>query len=44
MVAQYGAHLVSLADDLGGFDCLGLTLGEMISEQRRLKRIQGPLG
>jgi hypothetical protein len=35
MTKQYGAHLVSLADDLGGWDCLGLTLAEMIEENRR---------
>jgi hypothetical protein len=33
MSAQYGAHLVSLAADLGGWDMLGLTLGEMVREQ-----------
>ncbi len=32
MCRQYGAHLVSLAQDLGGFDCLGLTLGEKLRE------------
>lgn len=35
MVAQYGKHLVSLADDLGGWDVLGLTLAEMINEGRK---------
>ena len=35
MIRQYGPHLVSLADDLGGWKCLGLTLGEMIDEERR---------
>ena len=30
MCKQYGAHLVSLASDLGGWDCVGLTLGEML--------------
>ena len=34
MCKQYGAHLVSLAHDLGGWDCVGLTLSEMISEIR----------
>jgi hypothetical protein len=38
MCKQYGLHLVSLAQDLGGWDCLGLTLGEMISEAGRKKR------
>jgi hypothetical protein len=33
MVRQYAPHLVSLAGDLGGFDMLGLTLGEMIAEE-----------
>lgn len=32
---QYGAHLVSLADDLGGWDCVGLTLGEMMQELKK---------
>jgi len=44
MALQYGAHLVSLADDLGGWDVLGLTLGEMVSEERalaeRLRRLR----
>ena len=34
MCKQYGAHLVSLADDLGGWECVGLTLAEMMAEQR----------
>lgn len=34
MARQYGAHLVSLAADLGGWEVLGLTLGEMIREDR----------
>lgn len=32
MVKQYGAHLVSLANDLGGWDVMGLTLREMLEE------------
>lgn len=32
MCAQYGPHLTSLANELGGWDVLGLTLREMISE------------
>ena len=32
---QYGAHLVSLAADLGSWECVGLTLQEMLKEQRR---------
>lgn len=35
MCKQYGAHLVSLANDLGGWECVGLTLKEMISEQSK---------
>jgi hypothetical protein len=34
MVGQYGAHLTSLATDLGGFAELGLTLREMIAEEQ----------
>jgi len=34
MARQYGPHLVSLASDLGGWDVLGLTLREMIQEDR----------
>lgn len=30
MCKQYGAHLISLKDDLGSWDMLGRTLGEMI--------------
>lgn len=35
MVKQYGAHLVSLAQDLGGWECVGLTLREMIDAERQ---------
>jgi hypothetical protein len=35
MVRQYGPHLVSLAEDLGGWDCVGLTLREMLEEERK---------
>lgn len=38
MCKQYGPHLTSLASDLGGWDVLGLTLMEMISEQDRKRR------
>lgn len=38
MCKQYGAHLLSLADDLGGWECIGLTLAEMMAEQR-IKRV-----
>lgn len=34
MCKQYGAHLVGLAQDLGGWDCLGLTLREMIEASK----------
>lgn len=34
MCKQYGAHLVDLANDLGGWDCVGLTLNEILKEQR----------
>lgn len=33
MCKQYGAHLVDLANDLGGWDCVGLTLNEIIKGQ-----------
>jgi hypothetical protein len=35
MCQQYGPHLVSLSADLGGWDMLGRTLGEMVSEEKR---------
>jgi hypothetical protein len=35
MCIQYGPHMKSLADDLGGGECLGLTLLEMIDEVAR---------
>lgn len=35
MCKQYGPHLFSLACDLGGWECLGLTLREMIEEGNR---------
>lgn len=35
MVKQYGPHLVSLADDLGSWECVGLTLREMLSENSK---------
>lgn len=34
MCKQYGARLVTLANDLGGWECLGLTINEIIKEQR----------
>ena len=39
MCKQYGSRLLNLADELGGWDVLGLTLGEMVKEeQQRRKR------
>jgi DNA relaxase NicK len=35
MCKQYGQHLTGLAQDLGGWDCLGLTLQEIITEQAK---------
>lgn len=35
MCKQYGAHLVSLCEDLGGWDCVGLTLSEIIEAQKK---------
>lgn len=35
MCKQYGVHLLSLAADLGGWDVLGLTLGEIIKQQSK---------
>lgn len=35
MCKQYGPHLVSLAADLGGWDCLGLTISEIIKDQAK---------
>lgn len=34
MCKQYGTHLVGLAADLGSWECLGLTLREMIERDR----------
>jgi hypothetical protein len=38
MCSQYGPHLISLAQDLGSWDCLGLTLREMVATERELKQ------
>lgn len=38
MCKQYGAHLVDLANDLGGWDCVGLTLREIMQQQQRRER------
>lgn len=35
MCKQYGAHLTSLAADLGGWDCVGLTISEILSDQAK---------
>lgn len=35
MCKQYGAHMVGLAADLGSWECLGLTLRDMIDEQKK---------
>ena len=35
MCKQYGQHLASLAQDLGGWDCVGLTLSEILAEQSK---------
>lgn len=35
MCKQYGANLVSLANDLGSWECLGKTIGEMIKENAK---------
>lgn len=35
MCKQYGSSLVSLADDLGSWECLGLTLREMVNEEKK---------
>lgn len=34
MCKQYGSHLVGLAADLGSWECVGLTLREIIREQK----------
>lgn len=40
MCKQYGSHLVDLACELGGWDCVGLTLREIITAQAKKKRRQ----
>lgn len=35
MCKQYGAHMLSLASDLGGWDMVGRTLQEMMKEQQK---------
>ena len=41
MMRQYGPHLLSLAEDLGSWDCVGRTLHEILESQRELKRRRG---
>lgn len=38
MCRQYGAHMASLADDLGDWQSVGLTLREMIAEQQQARQ------
>ena len=38
MCRQYGVRLVSMAQELGGWDVLGLTLNEIVSDQQRKAR------
>lgn len=40
MCRQYGAHLLDLANELGGWDCVGLQLREIIQQQQRRERKQ----
>ena len=35
MCKQYGQHLASLAQDLGGWECVGLTLNEIMTAQAK---------
>ena len=35
MCKQYGAHLLELASDTGSWECVGLTLKEIIEEQAK---------
>lgn len=37
MCKQYGPHMLSLANDLGGWEVLGLTLREMLQDQKSLE-------
>lgn len=38
MCRQYGAALVELAAELGSWDCVGLTLRDVIERTKRLER------
>jgi DNA relaxase NicK len=40
MCHQYGARILTLVNDLGSWECLGLTLQDIIQEQQRRKRNQ----
>lgn len=35
MCKQYGAHLLSLSQDLGSWECVGLTISEVLAEQKK---------
>jgi hypothetical protein len=35
MCKQYGQHLMGLAQDLGGWECVGLTLNEILADQAK---------
>ena len=43
MCKQYGSRLLNLADELGGWDVLGLTLGEMVKEESQRRKRGGVL-
>ena len=38
MAKQYGPHLLSLLQDVGSWEALGLTLGEMVKEAQEARR------
>lgn len=38
MCRQYGAHMVDLANDLGGWECVGLTLRDTIAAQAKKRQ------
>lgn len=41
MAGQYGQHLLSLQADLGSWECLGLTLRDMVQEEIELRQQMG---
>lgn len=43
MCRQYGPHLLSLAEDLGGWECVGLTLRETITAEQRAMDVERKL-